>query len=311
MSENDRKISRTRAIAAISCGLLIAISLITFQQQIPTIAQTTKIYDKEYIGALKHVVGIIPQNETLATTENYPQVAYFTDHKVKVPSVRSERALVQFMWKVNSSYLLVSEDTSEPKPDNTPLLIQMAEKPFEIVSDSYREYISKLKSDNSPLLNTSEPKPDNTPLNLEKSIKGDLFGKLFEKILDYNTKEDILHLYHLRSNITRDNLSIVTDQTRPMLSISLPINGTIMQSNLGIVRLNVIGTAEDVDSNIKKVEVSINGLPFQLTNPRAPGDWSTWSFSGILTSEGTKRIVVRATDSADNRVRLPVYVTIK
>jgi hypothetical protein len=311
MSANNRKIRHTKTIAVISCGLLIAISLITFQQQIPTIAQTTKIYDKEYISALRHVVGIIPQNETLATTENYPQVAYFTGHKVKVPSVNSERSLVQFMWKVNSSYLLVPEDTSEPKPDNTPLLIQMAEKPFEIISDYYHEYISKLKSDNTPLLNTSGPKPDNTPLKLEKSIKNDLFGKLFEKILDYNTEGSILHLYHLRSNITRDNLSILTDKTRPMLSVSLPINGTIMQSNFGIVRLNVKGSAEDIESNIKKVEISIDGLPFQLTNPIAPGDWSTWSFSGIVTSEGPKRIVVSATDNADNRIRSPVYITIK
>jgi hypothetical protein len=305
------KIRRTKTIVVISCGLLIAISLITFQQQIPTIAQTTKIYDKEYISALRHVADIIPQNETLATNENYPQVAYFTGHKVKAPWVNSEGSLVQFMWKVNSSYLLVPEDTSEPKPDNTPLLIQMAEKPFEIISDYYHEHISKLRSNNRPLLNTSGPNPDNTPLNLEKSIKKDLFGKLFEKISDYNTEGSILHLYHLRSNITRDNLSIVVDETRPMLSVSLPVNGTIMHSNFGVVHLNMTGSAEDVDSNIKKVEVSIDGLPFQLTNPRAPGDWSTWSFSDIVASEGTKRIVVRATDNADNRIRLPVYITIK
>lgn len=309
MSAVSRKIRHRRTIVLVSCSLLIVISLITSLQQIPTVAQTTKIYDKGYIAALRHVAGVIPQNETLATTENYPQAAYFTDRKVIVPWVGSERSLVQFMWKNNCSYLLVPEDTSEPKPDNTPLLIQMAEKPFEIISDYY-QHISKLRSNNVPLLNTSEPKPDNTLLNIRKSAENDLFGKLFEKILDYNTEGSVLHLYLLRSNITRDNLIIVTDNTKPMLSVSLPVNGTTMEPESGVLRVNVTGSAEDADSKIKKVEISFGGLPFKLANPRAPNDWSTWSASDIIT-EGTKRILVRATDNADNRIWAPVYITIK
>jgi hypothetical protein len=309
MSAVSRKIRHRRTIVLVSCSLLIVISLITSLQQIPTVAQTTKIYDKGYIAALRHVAGVIPQNETLATTENYPQAAYFTDRKVIVPWVESERSLVQFMWKNNCSYLLVPEDTSEPKPDNTPLLIQMAEKPFEIISDYY-QHISKLRSNNVPLLNTSEPKPDNTLLNIRKSAENDLFGKLFEKILDYNTEGSVLHLYLLRSNITRDNLIIVTDNTKPMLSVSLPVNGTTMEPEFGVLRVNVTGSAEDADSKIKKVEISFGGLPFKLANPRAPNDWSTWSASDIIT-EGTKRILVRATDNADNRIWAPVYITIK
>jgi hypothetical protein len=309
MSAVSRKIGHGRTIVLVSCSLLIVISLITSLQQIPTVAQTTKIYDKGYITALRHVAGVIPQNETLATTENYPQAAYFTDRKVIVPWVKSERSLVQFMWKNNISYLLVPEDTSEPKPDNTPLLIQMAEKPFEIISDYY-QHISKLRSNNVPLLNTSEPKPDNTLLNIRKSVENDLFGKLFEKILDYNTEGSVLHLYLLRSNITRDNLIIVTDNTKPMLSVSLPVNGTTMEPEFGVLRVNVTGSAEDADSKIKKVEISFGGSPFKLANPRAPNDWSTWSASDIIT-EGTKRILVRATDNADNRIWAPVYITIK
>jgi hypothetical protein len=299
MSLNNIRKSRGRKIiTAVSCGLLIVISLVTFQQQIPTISQTTKIYDKEYISALRRLEDIIPQNETLATTENYPQVTYFSGHKVKVPSVNSERSLVEFMWRINSSYLLVPEDTTEPKPDNTPPLIQLVEQPFEKISNFYAEY-------------NSEPKPDNIPLKLHETIKENLFEKLFEKILDYNTQGSILHLYHLRSNITRDNLSIVTDSTKPMLFVSFPVNGTTMESQFGVLRLNVTGTAIDADSNITKVDISVDGLPFQLANPRAPDDWSTWSFSDIVTSEGTKRIVVRATDNADNKRWFPIHITIK
>ena len=189
------------------------------------------------------------------------------------------------MWKNNCSYLLVPEYTSKPQPeDNTPLLIQMASLPSESISDFYAKYISV-------------PKPEP-------------FQRLFEKILDHNTEESVLHLYKLRSNITRDNLSIVTDRTRPMLSVSLPVNNTIMDSEFGVLRVNVTGSAEDADSRIKTVEVSIDGSPFQVATPRAPDNWSTWSFSDIAT-EGTKRIVVRATDNADKRVWVPVFITIK
>jgi hypothetical protein len=312
MSVNDRKIRTKRTITVISCSLLIVISLITFQQQIPTIAHTTKIYDKKYISALRYIGDTIPQNATLAATENYPQVTYFTGHKVKVPWVNSERSLVQFMWKVNSSYLLVPEDTFEAPPDNTPLLIQVAQKPFEKIFDYYNQYVSKIKSQNTHLLNASNIKQDNNrPLNMTDSIKEEPFQKLFEKILDYNTEGSILHLYHLRSNITRDNLAVITDKTRPTLFVSLPINGTVMETKFGVLRVNVTGTAIDADSKIKTVEVSIGGLPYQLANPRAPGDWSTWSFSDYVTHEGTKEIMVRATDNADNRAWVPVHIIVK
>jgi hypothetical protein len=95
-----------------------------------------------------------------------------------------------------------------------------------------------------------------------------------------------------------------------MLSVSLPVNGTTMEPEFGVLRVNVTGSAEDADSKIKKVEISFGGLPFKLANPRAPNDWSTWSASDIIT-EGTKRILVRATDNADNRIWAPVYITIK
>jgi hypothetical protein len=314
MRAGDGNIRGRSTIVIISCGLLIVISIITFLQQIPTIAHTTKIYDKEYANALRYIGDIIPQNGngTLATTENYPQTTYFTGHKVKVPWVNSEKSLVEFMWKVNSSYLLVPEDISEPPPDNTPLLIQMAEKPFEKFYDFYAEYISVPKPDNTPpLLNTSVPKPDNTPLDIHKSINGEIFEKLFEKILDYNTQGSVLHLYHLRSNITSDNLILVTDKTRPMLSVSVPINGTIMESEFDVVRVNITGSAKDTDSNIKNVEISIDGRPFEFANPRAPDDWSTWSFSDYVGGQGAKKIMMRATDNADNRIWAPVYITIK
>jgi hypothetical protein len=323
MSANSRKKTiQTRTIVIIACGLLIIISLITFLQQVPALLQSSsgRAFDQEYIDALRHVGDILPQNETLAASEIYPQATYFTDHKVKTPWVGSEKALVQFMWKNNCSYLLVPQYTFDPRPDNTPLLVQWAKKPFEELSDFYAKYISVSRLQNTNLLNNiSDPRPDDnddsnndtdTRLNIRKIIYEDQFNELFYKVLDYPTEDSIIHLYKLRSNITRDNLSVVTDETRPMLSVSLPLNGTIMESEFGVLRVNVTGSAIDADTDIKGVEISIDGSRYQLANPRTPDDWSTWSYSDIIT-EGTNRILVRATDNADNRNWAPVYVTVR
>jgi len=303
MNMNNRK-RFERIILVLGCGFLVVVSLITFREQIPTIS-STKIYDKEYINVLRKIGHLIPQNETLTTTANYPQVAYFTDHKVKVPWMAdSEKSLVQFMWKINSSYLIISEDPPTIKPDYAPLLIQIVEKPFEKVFDYYYNYISKVKPDNP----TIQPY-----YSYGGGSKQKPFEKLFEKIIDYNTEEgSILHLYRLRSNITNDNLSsIVIDSRRPILFVSFPVNGTNLEPKSDVLHLNITGTAKDAETKIKKVEISVNGSVFHLAKPRAPDDWSTWSFSYIITSEGSNKIVARATDNADNKRWFPVYLTIR
>ena len=62
---------------------------------------------------------------------------------------------------------------------------------------------------------------------------------------------------------------------------------------------------------MKKVEVSYDGLVFQLANPKLPDDWSSWSYSTFVTSEGTKKIIVKATDRAENKILYPIYITVK
>lgn len=66
----------------------------------------------------------------------------------------------------------------------------------------------------------------------------------------------------------------------------------------------------DEESKVKNVEISVNNLVFQPAKPRAPNDWSTWSFAYNITSEGIKRILTKATDNADNTKRVHVNITI-
>jgi hypothetical protein len=288
MSVNIRKCTVRKTITIIGCSLLVLISLITFQQQIPTILQASKVYDKEYIDALIKIGDLIPENETLATSESYPQVAYFTDHKVKFTRPASGKALVEFMWKTNSSYLLVPYHTPEPKLDNTPPLIQFV-----------NQYDTQI----------GMQKPDNIPLTLYQLSKKKVFETLFKKIYEHSTKDNNkLILFYLWPNI---NPNTVIDEINPIVFVTYPINGTKITSKSDILRINVTGNATDSESKIKKVEVSVDGLVFQSANPKAPGDWSTWSSSHIVTSEGTKQIVARATDNADNKRLFLLYITVK
>lgn len=286
MNINIRKCTVRKVLTLIGCGLLVLVSVITFQQQIPTISQSSKVYDREYIDALRKIGNLVPPNETLATSESYPQVTYFTDHKVKVPRVMSERALVEFMWKTNSSYLLVPYHPPQPKLES-PLLLRVVERPFEHVSIQ---------------------KSDNVVVSLHEFSKGKVFKNLFQKIYEYDTNKNKLDLYHLKSNIT---LEKVTDGINPRVSITFPANGTTIESLSDVFKVNVSRTAIDTDSEIKIIEVSFDGLVFQSANPRAPGDWSKWSSSHFVTSDGTKKIIAKATDNADNKKLFPIYITIQ
>lgn len=288
LSLNNHKNRVRRLITVLCCGFLVIITIITFQQQIPTISKTSKIYDTEYIDALKKVGNIIPLNETLTTSESYPQVTYFTEHKVRVPPVNSEKSLVEFMQKVNSSYLMILYHTPQPRIDNTPLLVKIVENP------------------------TGKPSNYNqSSVSLHQLSKGEKFRELFIKIYDYKMQGTLLNLYRLRPNITSDMIDLITDDTKPIVFVTSPINGTTIESESNIFPLNISGTAKDADSKMKKVEVSYDGLVFQLANPKLPDDWSSWSFPTIVTSEGTKKIIVRATDRAENEILVPVYISVK
>ena len=288
LSLNNRKDRVRKLITVICCGVLVLISFITFQQQIPTISKTSKIYDREYIDALRKVGILIPLNETLTTSESYPQITYFTDHKVRVPPVHSEESLVEFMQKVNSSYLLVLYHKPQPKNDNTPLLVKIAENPIGKASNN-----------------------DNSSLSLHQLSKEKVFKELFKKIYEYKTKGTLLNLYRLDSNITSDRINLITDDIQPTVFVTFPNNRTTIESQSNTFNLNITGTAKDTDSKMKKVEVSYDGLVFQLANPKLPDDWSSWSFSTIITSEGTKKIIVKATDRAENKILYPIYITVK
>jgi len=298
MSAINRNSKVRMMTIAISCAFLILISVITFLQQIPTVPNTWKIYDGKYVDALSRIANDIPKNETVIAAHSYPQVRYFTDHKVKVPWVFSERELVELMWKVNASYLLTSESVSGPLPDDPPPIIRLIEKSYQGIFDYYENFVSELK-------------PTNT--QLKRVIIGTHFEKLFEKISDYYTEGNIIHVYRLRSNVTSDSLNMILGTERPDLSDSFPLNGTGVTSKFALPYPNITDTPKDSDSIIDHIKIAVEVLLIQWINSKTSDDWPTSSLSNTATSEGTLRIVGgrATTGNADNESFYPVQLTFK
>lgn len=274
-SKVDHQKSGITKIATSACISLVFISIIISQQEALKVSDVTRIYDRQYVNALRDIAKVIPQGERVAAPRNVPQIGYFTDREVILTNagflVQVEnfgRATIEFMQKNNCSYLLMPEDASF----------------------------------------ASEHPPGSYP-----KTKVQILDRLLENISVHKTESSLIHVYRLSSSITSDNIHIATDFGWPKLYVESPVNGTTMElskSNETSV-INVIGTAVDADSKIKKVEAYMDRSSFKPADLIPHGDSYKWSISFSVSSEGTKRIVVRATDNADHTTYQLVYVTIK
>ncbi len=95
------------------------------------------------------------------------------------------------------------------------------------------------------------------------------------------------------------------DTTSPSVNIATPADGGTISGPSTGVTIEVTGIASDESggSGIQNVQVKVGSNPFKLataTGPGGSGDWSTWSASDVVTSEGSVIITARATDNAGN-----------
>ncbi len=95
------------------------------------------------------------------------------------------------------------------------------------------------------------------------------------------------------------------DSTPPEVAITAPLNGTVfLRQSAPETTFFVNGTAFDA-SGIGRVEVSLKNattpatiiFDYQLATPKAPGDWSEWSYVMTIERIGDCVISARAFDS--------------
>jgi Bacterial Ig domain len=273
--KGDAQKSSATKIVTSACISLVFLSIITSQQQSLRVSEVTRVYDRQYVNALREIAKVIPQGEIVAAPGNVPQISYFTNHEVirtnagfLVPVENFGRATIEFMQKNNSSYLIIPEDAS-------------------FASEH--------------------------PSGLYPKTKVQILDKLLEKIGDYKTESSIIHVYALSSNITGNNIHMVTDFAWPKVYVESPVNGTTLElSRSGETSaIDVIGTAIDADSGIKKVEAYMDRSSFKPADLTPYGDSYKWSISFDVNSAGTKKIMIRATDNANHTTYQPVYLSVE
>jgi hypothetical protein len=95
--------------------LIIAATLVSFQQQTETMANPNSIiYDRQFVEAMRNISRVLPDNERLVVSSNGPIVTYFTGHTAVVPwPVTSKQGLVNYMHQRGYSFLLAFENKSD------------------------------------------------------------------------------------------------------------------------------------------------------------------------------------------------------
>jgi hypothetical protein len=96
----------------------------------------------------------------------------------------------------------------------------------------------------------------------------------------------------------------VNDSTPPEVAITAPLNGTVfVRQSVPEAAFLVNGTAFDA-SGIDRVEVSLKNattlatiFDYQLATPKAPGNWSEWSYIMNIERIGDYLVSARAFDS--------------
>jgi hypothetical protein len=271
----DHQKSGPTKIVTSACISLVFLSIIISQQQGLRVSEVTRIYDRQYVNALSEISKVIPQGELVAAPGNVPQISYFTDHEV---------------IRTNAGFLVPVENFGRATLE----FMQKNNSSYLIIPED-ASFASEHPSSSYP------------------KTKVQILDKLLEKIGDYKTESSIIHVYRLSLDITDDNIHIVTDFAWPKLYVEYPENGTTIElsrSN-GTSAINVIGTAVDADSGIKKVEAYMDRSSFDPADLISEGDSYKWSISFDVSSAGTKKIMVRATDNANHTTYRPVYLSIK
>jgi hypothetical protein len=107
-----------------------------------------------------------------------------------------------------------------------------------------------------------------------------------------------------------------SDTIAPTVAVTSPADGATISGPSTGVTINVAGTASDNSggSGIQNVEVQVGTAnQFKLATPTGPGgstDWSTWSASDTVTTEGNHTVTARATDNANNTKDTTITVTV-
>lgn len=101
------------------------------------------------------------------------------------------------------------------------------------------------------------------------------------------------------------------DNTRPVIEISAPVDGSVITGPAEGVTVLVTGTASDFYEGLQNVEVRTDLSGYELATLGSPSASSTWSHEVTFATSGMHQIVTRATDNAENMQWKVINVTVQ
>lgn len=92
---------------------------------------------------------------------------------------------------------------------------------------------------------------------------------------------------------------VTGDTTQPSVKITSPADGARVQGPASGVQVRVTGTAFDI-GGVDRVQVRLDVGTYATATPGEPGDYSTWSITRSISTQGVHTITAKAIDKAGN-----------
>ena len=102
----------------------------------------------------------------------------------------------------------------------------------------------------------------------------------------------------------------IADTSRPIITIISPSDGAVVNGPSSGVIVDLTGTASDDLGELRNVWVRVDGGAYRAVTPGAPNDWSEWTHSVTLNTEGIHEITAKAIDIAENPQWHTINVTL-
>jgi hypothetical protein len=96
------------------------------------------------------------------------------------------------------------------------------------------------------------------------------------------------------------NVTFTIDNTKPLVEITAPGEGSVITGPADGVTVTVNGTTSDIYTGVQNVEVRTDLAGYEQATQTSAGDWSTWSYDVTFTTSGPHQIVARVVDNAGN-----------
>jgi 2C-methyl-D-erythritol 2,4-cyclodiphosphate synthase len=103
---------------------------------------------------------------------------------------------------------------------------------------------------------------------------------------------------NMQWHVINVDIAMTVDVTRPVVTVTIPVNGNTLSGPAGAVVVDVSGTSSDFNTGVQIVEVRTDASAY--SSATTSDGYSTWTKSVTFTTTGSHQIVARATDNAGN-----------